>query len=75
MLAIVSLNFAVVTILDTIAEHVINSYGCERMTFAESGVPATEQNAPLSAVTCSTAVRRMAMPSVHMECWYLDYPN
>jgi hypothetical protein len=75
MLAIVSLNFAVVTALDIIAEHVINSYGCDMMTFDEGGVPVSNWNAPLSAVTYNTAARRIAMPLVHMECWYLDYPN
>lgn len=72
MLAIVSLNFAVVTVLDMIAEHVINGCSCDRMTFDEGGEPVSDQNAPLSAVTYSTAARRIAMPLVHMECWYLD---
>ena len=75
MLAIVSLNFSVGTALDMIAEHVIKGYTCERITFDEGGVPVSEQNAPLSAGTYSTVARRTAMPLVHMECWYLDYPN
>ena len=65
MLSIVSLNFAVFTVLDLIAEHVIKCYICDRITFDEGGVPVSEQNAPLSAGTYSTVARRIAMPLLH----------